>query len=189
MFIRRLSDLMFHLQNQILDLHPSPDARSRSVAFCWPTRSCLSGSLSGHSGAVTSSGHFIQKYSSGNLIFGCVVWDTRGLAWTLQPAGMLVSYTCNQTPGDSGHPAKTCLPLWKNNGHILGWQRVRGAPIEEEVSLVAVNLLLNLKAIDPVCLFSLTRDVLLEDLSGTPLYGVNGQNWAPCMETTANHRL
>lgn len=41
---------------------------------------------------------------------------------------------------------------------------------------MAVNLLLNLKAIDPVCLFSLTRDVLLEDLSGTPLYGVNGQN-------------
>lgn len=86
-----------------------------------------------------------------------------------------------------GHPTKTCLPLWKNNGHILGWQRVYGAPIEEEVRFVAGNLRLNLKAIDPVCLFSLKRDVLLEDLSGTPLYWVNGKNWAQCMETTANH--
>lgn len=171
----------FSSQVSLVELH----FRSASISteplqlsgVCWPTSSL--------------AGHSVQKYLSGNLIFGCVVWDTRGLAWTLQPAGMLVSHTLGTRhqvtqQSNPGHPPETCLPLRENNGRILGWQRVRGAPAEEAHTLVAVNLLLNLKAIDPVCLFSLTGDVLLEDLSGSPLYWLNGQNGAQCEETTAN---
>lgn len=56
-------------------------------------------------------------------------------------------------------------PSLEEQWTYFGWQGVCGALIEGEVTLVAVNLLLNLKAIDPVCLFILTREVLL-DMSG-----------------------
>lgn len=56
-------------------------------------------------------------------------------------------------------------PSLEEQWTYFGWQGVCGALIEEEVTLVAVNLLLNLEAIDPVCLFGLAREVLL-DMSG-----------------------